>query len=79
MLWEMTRCCAVSRGCAPGWFASPFQSGDGFGHAPLFEPSGRKRTLKTDAMIAATALVARARLATNNERDFSRFPGVALI
>jgi predicted nucleic acid-binding protein len=47
--------------------------------ARLFEHAGRKRALITDAMIAATAMVARARLATNNEKDFRMFPGLELV
>lgn len=45
----------------------------------LFEKAGRKRALKTDAMIAATCLVARARLATNNRKDFEKFSGIQFV
>lgn len=41
--------------------------------ARLFNEVNRKRSLRFDAMIAATALVAGARLATNNGADFARF------
>jgi predicted nucleic acid-binding protein len=46
--------------------------------AKLFEQAGRKRSLKTDAMIAATAIVAKAKLATNNAKDFRHFHGIHL-
>jgi predicted nucleic acid-binding protein len=45
----------------------------------LFDQAGRKRSLKTDAMIAATAMVSRSKLATNNQTDFRNFPGVELV
>jgi len=45
----------------------------------LFEAAGRKRSLKTDAMIAATALAARAKLATNNLEDFRKFSGLEVV
>ena len=41
--------------------------------ARLFNATGRKRTLRIDAMIAATAQVAGASLATNNQKDFLLF------
>ena len=41
--------------------------------ARLFNLSGRVRRLRVDAMIAATALLANARLATNNQDDFAVF------
>ncbi len=41
--------------------------------ARLFNVTGRRRHLRVDAMIAGTATVARARLATNNRTDFSSF------
>lgn len=47
--------------------------------ARLFDHAGRARYLKTDAMIAATAIVAGAELATNNVQDFRKFPGLTLI
>ena len=45
----------------------------------LFGQAGRKRSLKTDAMIAATAITARAALATNNLEDFQKFPGLNVL
>jgi len=41
--------------------------------ARLFNAIGRKRSLRVDAMIAATAIVAGARLATGNRNDFAPF------
>ena len=41
--------------------------------ARLFNAINRKRPLRVDAMIAATAIVARAGLATNNRGDFKPF------
>jgi len=41
--------------------------------ARLFNAVGRKRSLRVDAMIAGTTLVAQARLATNNHDDFAPF------
>ena len=41
--------------------------------AVLFNLAGRKRSLRTDSLIAATALLAGAELATYNADDFSPF------
>lgn len=41
--------------------------------AHLFRASGRKRAVRVDAMIAATAMASDARLATNNRKDFKAF------
>lgn len=41
--------------------------------ARLFNATGRIRRLRVDAMIAATAIVASARLATSNTEDFKPF------
>ena len=41
--------------------------------AELFNAAGRKRSTRVDAMIAATAIVAGAVLATNNQNDFRAF------
>lgn len=41
--------------------------------ARLFNAVNRPRRLRVDAMIAATATTARARLATNNRTDFTLF------
>ncbi len=47
--------------------------------AQLFEAAGRKRALRVDAMIAATAMVAQAKLATNNRNDFRKFADSGLM
>jgi predicted nucleic acid-binding protein len=47
--------------------------------AEIFEATGRKRSLKIDAMIAATAIAAGATLATNNQKDFKVFPRLRLL
>ncbi len=60
-------------------FVLPFTELEAEVAARLFEQGGRKRSLKTDAMIAATALVARASLATNNRKDFALFAGLELL
>jgi predicted nucleic acid-binding protein len=41
--------------------------------ARLFNAAGRPRALRVDAMIAAAAIIARARLATANREDFAPF------
>ncbi len=41
--------------------------------AQLFNAAGRKRSLRMDGMIAATAQVAGAILATSNKKDFAAF------
>jgi predicted nucleic acid-binding protein len=41
--------------------------------ARLFNATNRKRNLRVDAIIAATAITANARLATNNRADFEPF------
>ena len=41
--------------------------------ARLFNAVKRKRAMRVDAMIAGTAIVARARLATRNRADFKPF------
>lgn len=51
----------------------PFDQPKALEAAHLFNAAGRKRTLRVDAMIAATALVAGAHLATNNRADFDAF------
>ncbi|MGH8426750.1 MAG: type II toxin-antitoxin system VapC family toxin [Gammaproteobacteria bacterium] len=46
--------------------------------AKLFNDGGRRRTLKTDALIAACAIRAGARFLTLNEDDFKPFVGHGL-
>jgi predicted nucleic acid-binding protein len=46
--------------------------------ARLFNAAGRRRQLRVDAMIAATAIVAKAQLATDNTDDFKPFVGLGL-
>ena len=41
--------------------------------AQLFNAVGRKRALRLDATLAATAIVLHAKFATNNENDFASF------
>lgn len=41
--------------------------------AQLFNAVGRKRALRIDATLAATAIVLHATFATNNENDFASF------
>lgn len=51
----------------------PFDEAQAITAARLFNAVQRKRALRVDAMIAATAIVAGASLATNNRDDFSEF------
>ena len=51
----------------------PFDESHAIAAAGLFNAAGRKRTVRVDAMIAATAIVAGAALATNSQHDFSAF------
>jgi len=51
----------------------PFGEVQALKSAELFTLAGRKRRLKVDAMIAATAVCAGAALATNNASDFKPF------
>ena len=46
--------------------------------ALFFNSVGRKRSLRVDSMIAATAHVAGAKLATNNTKDFILFQPLGL-
>jgi len=46
--------------------------------AKIFNQTGRKRTTRTDCFIAATAICARAALATENQKDFMPFVGAGL-
>jgi predicted nucleic acid-binding protein len=51
----------------------PFDEAQAEESSRLFNTAGRQRPLRVDAMIAATALVAHARLATSNREDFAPF------
>lgn len=57
---------------------TPFDEEQARASAYLFNQSGRKRHLRVDAMIAGCALVANARLATNNTEDFRVFVDAGL-
>jgi len=57
----------------------PFGEGQAQMSSQLFEYAGRKRSLKIDSMIAGTALLAGAKLATNNRGDFKQFTGAGLV
>lgn len=50
-----------------------FEKADSQQAADLFNLSGRKRAMKLDCMIAASALINNARLATTNVADFQAF------
>jgi predicted nucleic acid-binding protein len=51
----------------------PFVGDTAIESAHLFNKTGRTRRLRVDAMIAATAIMVAARLATGNTTDFSVF------
>ena len=51
----------------------PFGEKEASEAARLFNASGRNRKYSVDAMIAATAIVAKASLATSNRKDFLPF------
>lgn len=51
----------------------PFAEAQAREAARLFNAAARKRSLRVDAMIAATAVVSGARLATGNRDDFAPF------
>lgn len=51
----------------------PFGEAEAVEASRLYNLSLRKRSLRTDAMIAGTAIVAGASLATNNTKDFKFF------
>jgi predicted nucleic acid-binding protein len=57
----------------------PFGEPQALEAARLFNAAKRKRTLRIDAMIAATALVAGASLATSNRADFQAFAAHGLV
>lgn len=50
-----------------------FEKNDSHRAADLFNLAGRKRAMKLDCMIAASALVNNARIATTNVSDFQAF------
>ena len=52
---------------------APFDESTSNIASQLFNQAGRKRTLRVDAMIAATAIAQQSPLATNNTNDFSPF------
>ncbi len=56
----------------------PFTDETAVEAARLFNAAGRPRRLRVDAMIAATALLANARLATGNTEDFRLFAAEGL-
>jgi predicted nucleic acid-binding protein len=51
----------------------PFTEAEAREAARLFNAAGRKCSLRVDAMIAATAIAAGARLAAGNRNDFTPF------
>ena len=51
----------------------PFAEAEAVEAARLFNAIKRKRSLRVDAMIAGTAITAKARLATCNRADFAPF------
>jgi predicted nucleic acid-binding protein len=51
----------------------PFAEVEAVEAARLFNAIKRKRSLRVDAMIAGTAIIAKARLATCNRADFAPF------
>lgn len=51
----------------------PFTEVEAQEAARIFNATGRKRSLRVDCMIAATAMMAGAKLATNNVDDFKLF------
>lgn len=56
----------------------PFDEAQAIAAADLFNAAARKRSTRVDAMIAATAIVADAALATNNTVDFLPFQDLGL-
>ena len=59
----------------------PFQEAQAVAAAKLFNATGRRRNLRVDCMIAGTAWVAGARVATRSRADFEVFTpyGVVLV
>ncbi len=56
----------------------PFAKEHAVGAARLFNSTGRLRSVRVDVMIAATAVLSGARLATANKADFRRFVSLGL-
>ena len=56
----------------------PFAEAEAVEAARLFNVIKRKRSLRVDAMIAGTAIAAKARLATQNRADFKPFTAYGL-
>ncbi|MBE2204864.1 MAG: type II toxin-antitoxin system VapC family toxin [Chthoniobacterales bacterium] len=56
----------------------PFDEAEARMAARLFNSIQRKRSHRVDAMIAGTAIAARAKLATNNRADFEPFVSYGL-
>ena len=56
----------------------PFTEVEALEAGRLSNGINRKRTLRVDTMIAATALIAKARLATQNRADFAHFVPLGL-
>ena len=56
----------------------PFTSDQAAEAARLYNKTGRKRTLRVDAMIASTAIISNAKLATENISDFKNFVSLGL-
>jgi len=57
----------------------PFGTAEAVAYGGIVEACGFSRTRLADRMIAATALVARVPLLTNNPRDFRDVPGLDLM
>ncbi len=57
----------------------PFHKDEALLAAELFNRTGRQRQLRVDCMIAATAIVSSAPLATANQKDFARFVSFGLV
>ncbi|MFP4432639.1 MAG: type II toxin-antitoxin system VapC family toxin [Spirochaetaceae bacterium] len=56
----------------------PFGNPEAVEATRLFNAAGRRRSLRVDAMIAGTAILAEAELATENREDFAPFVPLGL-